>query len=224
MRLNDNTTPMSAIDYDKKINSTIPYYAEFYEQTFSVVLQKNFSTIRWLDLGCGTGRLESKAVRLFPNIQFIMVDPSEKMLEQAKEKNSNIQAQYICTGSDGIEFCDEFEVVTAIQSHHYMNQEEREKATHNVHCALRKDGVYITFENVIPESLEVKEFELQRWGKYQLEHGKSEPEVKEHIARCGVNYFPLTINQHIDLLKSCGFKSIHVFWYSYMQMGLYAIK
>lgn len=192
-----NTTPMSAKEYDMKINSTVPYYTEFYDQTLNVVAQKNFSAIKWLDLGCGTGLLESKAIGLFPDIQFVMIDPSEKMLEQAKEKNINVKAQYICTRSDSINFCDEFEVVSAIQSHHYMNQEEREKATHNVHYALRKGGIYITFENVIPESPEVKEFGLQRWGKYQLEQGKSEQEVKEHIARCGVNYFPLIINQHI---------------------------
>ncbi len=221
---NDNTTPMNAKEYDAKINDTIPYYSEFYDQTLSVVNQKNFSAIRWLDLGCGTGELERKAAKMFPDIQFVMVDPSKEMLEQAKEKNMNIQGRYLCAGSDSIEFSDEFEAVTAIESHHYMKPEEREKATHNVYRALHKSGIYITFENVIPEALEVKEFELQRWGKYQLEHGKSEKEVKAHIARCGVSYFPLTINQHINLLKSCGFTDVHVFWYSYMQMGVYAIR
>ena len=33
----DNTTPMAAREYDQKINATIPYYPEFYEQTLDVV-------------------------------------------------------------------------------------------------------------------------------------------------------------------------------------------
>lgn len=221
---NDNTTPIKATEYDRKINKTIPYYSEFYSQTLSIVAQMNFSSIKWLDLGCGTGTLTSKAVNQFPEVQFVMVDPSEKMLGQAKEKSSNIKAEYICTSSDNIDFSDEFDVVTAIQSHHYMNQADREQATKNVYQALHKGGIYILFENTVPESQEVKAFELQRWGKYQLEHGKSELEVQEHMARCEINYFPLTVKQHIDLLDSCGFKNVHVFWFSYMQMGLYAIK
>lgn len=220
----DNTTPMNAQEYDRKINNTIPYYPEFYSQTISVVAQRNYSSIRWLDLGCGTGMLESQANRCFPDAQFVLVDPSEKMLKQAKEKNCNLFARYICAGSEDIDFKNQFDVVTAIQSHHYMKPEGRENATCNVYSALCDGGIYITFENVVPQSLEVKELELQRWGTYQLEHGKSEQEVKAHLARCGVKYFPLTIEQHKDLLRSCGFKYIHVFWYSYMQMGLYAIK
>ncbi|NLG04372.1 MAG: hypothetical protein GX567_11190 [Clostridia bacterium] len=57
-----------------------------------------------------------------------------------------------------------------------------------------------------------------------MEQGKSKEEAQAHLARCGVNYFPLTVRQHLKLLEETGFKQIHVFWYSYMQMGLYGIK
>lgn len=221
---NDNTTPLSAKEYDEKISNTIPYYVDFHTQTLSVVRNMGFEKINWLDLGCGTGTLENKAFQMFKDVQFTMVDPSDKMLEKAQENNSHLQATYLCTSSDAIEFDNEFDVVTAIQSHHYMREEARRKAAENVYRALRDRGVYIMFENVIPESEETKKFELQRWGIYQKDHGKSDDEVKNHIARCGVNYFPLTINQHIELLKEAGFRIIHVFWYSYMQVGMYAMK
>lgn len=221
---NDNTTPMSAKEYDNNIYNTIPYYEEFYEQTLSVVKQMKFSPIKWLDLGCGTGTLVSKAEKIFADVCFTMSDPSEMMLKAAQEKNTGIRAEYICAGSDEVVFDKEFNVVTAIQAHHYMQEDGRKKATQNVHRALSEGGIYITFENVVPESSAVKQFELQRWGKYQLEQGKMKEEVEAHIARCGVNYFPLTINQHVNLLRTVGFKDIHVFWYSYMQMGIYAIK
>ena len=47
---------------------------------------------------------------------------------------------------------------------------------------------------------------------------------KAHNLRCGVNYFPLTVSEHIELLKQTGFEHVHVFWCSYMQMGIYGIK
>lgn len=221
---NDNTTPMSAGAYDKEINNTIPYYSEFYNQTFDVIEQCDYKELHWLDLGCGTGSLEKLAIKRFSNPQFVLVDPSEKMLEKAKEKLKDQNIQYICGNSVSIDFDSAFDVVTAIQSHHYMHEDERKKATENVYKSLKKGGIFISFENVVPEDTEIKEMELLRWGRYQQRHGKTEAETKAHNARCGVNYFPLTVPEHIRLLKQTGFQHVHVFWYSYMQMGIYGVK
>lgn len=221
---NDNATPMAAKVYDKEISNVIPYYQEFYNQTLDIVEQYSSGNIKWLDLGCGTGSLEELAYQRFSDIQFTLVDPSEKMLEQAKAKLNDKSIQYICTDSASIKFISCFDVVTAIQSHHYMREESRKKATECVYHSLKDSGIFIGFENIIPEDEEVKKFELLRWGKYQQRHGKTAEEAKAHNARCGVNYFPLTVNQHLRLLKETGFRKIHVFWCSYMQMGIYGIK
>lgn len=57
---NDNVTPMDANVYDKEINDTIPYYQEFFNQTLDIVEQYISGNIKWLDLGCGTGKAEIK--------------------------------------------------------------------------------------------------------------------------------------------------------------------
>ena len=89
-----------------------------------------------------------------------------------------------------------------------MHEDERKKATENVFRSLKKGGIYVSFENVIPEDAEVKEAELLHWGRYQQRHGKTQEEAKAHIR----------------LLKQTGFRHVHVFWYSYMQMGIYGVK
>ena len=43
--MNDNTTPLSANEYDAEINKTIPFYSTFYEQTIDVITQCNFPSI-----------------------------------------------------------------------------------------------------------------------------------------------------------------------------------
>ncbi|MDD6070798.1 MAG: class I SAM-dependent methyltransferase, partial [Clostridiales bacterium] len=205
-------------------NNTIPYYSEFYDQTLDVIEQCDYKELYWLDLGCGTGSLEKLAFQRFTNPKFVLVDPSEKMLEIAKEKLQDQSIQYLCGNSVSIDFDSSFDVVTAIQSHHYMHEDERKKATENVYKALKKGGIYISFENVVPEDTDIKEMELLRWGRYQQRHGKTQAEAKAHNARCGVNYFPLTVSGYLQLLKQTGFQHVHVFWYSYMQMGIYGIK
>ncbi len=221
---NDNATPMAARVYDREINKTIPYYSEFYEQTLDVIAQRGFSELRWLDLGCGTGSLEKLALERFPDARFVAVDPSEKMLEEAKRKLGGADVRYLRASSADIDFQACFDVVTAIQSHHYMQEAERKTATENVFRALRGGGLYVCFENVVPEDEQVKQSELLRWGRYQQRNGKTEKEARAHNARCGVNYFPLTVPEHIRLLRETGFSHVHVFWLSYMQMGIYAIK
>ena len=179
----NNTTSFLAKEYDNAINNTIPYYQEFYNQTFDIVEECHFEKIAWLNLGGGTGSLEEQAWNRFCNVDFVFVDPSEKMIEQAKRKLKNKCTHYICAESASIDFVECFDVITAIQSHHYMKEEERKRATERVYRSLRVDGIFISFENVIPEDEEVKKFELLRWGKYQQRHGKTEEEAKAHNAR-----------------------------------------
>ncbi len=143
---NDNTTPMTAKEYDNKINQTIPYYTEFYNQTFDIVEQCSFNKIDWLDLGCGTGSLEELAYRKFSQIHFVLVDPSENMLEQAKAKLKSNSVQYICSSSDLLHFSNCFNVVTAIQAHHYMQNDERRQATKCVYQALKKMESILTLK------------------------------------------------------------------------------
>ena len=48
------------------------------------------------------------------------------------------------------------------------------------------------------------ELYLKRWRQFQLERGRSEEECERHISRYGKEYFPITINGEINIIKSCG--------------------
>ena len=65
---------------------------------------------------------------------------------------------------------------------------------------------------------------MKRWLRFLEKHGNSEQDIKMHIDRRGVELFPITVEQHIDLLKRCGFRSVDILWISYLQAGLWAIK
>lgn len=221
--MSENTTPHTASEYDTNIVKTIPYYNEFHKQVIDIVKQKN-SVTRWLDIGCGTGTLEQILIREIPFVKITAIDPSEQMLKEAKDKIDTDKIDFICNSSENIDFVEEYDVITAIQVHHYLREKEREKATRNCFRALRQNGYYISFENVVPDTPQMLEFELERWKRYQMDNGKTQEEADNHIKRCGKNYYPITVKQHIDLLKQVGFKQVYVFWKSYMQMGIIGIK
>lgn len=225
---NDNATPLSASEFDKKVNDIIPFYSEFYNQVLDVIEQCQFrGKIDWLDMGCGTGTLQELAFQRLAGIDlnFVLVDIAEKMIEQAKEKLKDRPIeQYICASSDSIDFKNRFDIVTAVQTHHYLHEDERRRATEAAFRALKDNGIYIVYENVIPEDENVNKFELLRWGRYQQRRGRTKEEARAHNARCGVYTFPITVAQQIQLQKEAGFKTVQVFWYSYMTMGIYGLK
>lgn len=224
--MNDNVTAHSSMEYDNKILDTIPFYDMFHKVTIDLVQNTDIAVHKWLDTGCGTGSLIASAKPVFPKTEFVLADPSDEMLTIAKKKinmHNRILFDHTCT--QNLQYDDNtFDVITAIQSHHYLNQELRIQAVQNCFRMLKPTGVLIVFENIMPLSELGVNTGLKRWANYQVSRGKTEMEAKEHIKRYGKEYFPISIIEHINLLRDAGFKSVEVLWASYMQAGFYAIK
>jgi len=223
--MTDNTTSHKSSDYDHEIVSTIPYYDSFHGETINLVKSIFQHKKKWLDTGCGTGELIKKALAEFPDFEFYLADPSEDMLQLCKKKIGKRPVQ-ILGKYDTANLCPGFKVdiVTAIQSHHYLNPAQREAATQKCYDLLNDDGVYITFENIKPESSFGIENSLKRWGNYQLIKGRNIRDIADHKERFNTKYFPITIFQHLELLKRTGFRYVELFWMSHMQAGFYGIK
>ena len=116
------------------------------------------------------------------------------------------------------------QVITAIQSHHYLDTQTRVAATRRCYDLLEPGGIYVTFENVRMGSEEAVDIAMQRWMRFQVSQGRDSRVVEEHKKRFGTAYYPITIDEHIALLRECGFRVAELFWFSHMQAGFYAIK
>jgi len=86
-----------------------------------------------MDTGCGTGFLVSKAIAEFPYTNFILVDSSEDMLDQARKKLFSYPTGRLefLKASPTQEFSPNLkenpDIITAIQCHHYLSRESRAK-------------------------------------------------------------------------------------------------
>jgi len=230
MKQFDNTTPHLSAVYDSQIGNTIPYYECFHQETMNIVKAAGFEPKIWLDTGAGTGTLVRKCAEVFPDTIFLLADPSEDMLLEAKKKFTQEELCRIRflepVDTEKLELKKEkkADVITAIQSHHYLSPEKRKKATRVCFDLLRKDGIFITFENTRPFSEKGIEIGKSCWSSYQMAQGKSMEQVKAHMERFGTEYFPITIEEHMALYRECGFQTVELFWFSYMQAGFYCMK
>lgn len=211
-------------EYDKKIRRTLPYYEEFYQQVIDVVRMHHSGSVSWLDVGCGTGRMAEVAFGNISIEKFVFCDCSEEMIEEAKKRFTVPNAEFLVMPVQTMEFQDAFDVMTAIQVNHYLQKEERKAAIQNSYRALKKNGIFITFENFAPSSELGEQLYLKRWKDYQLRQGGSREDCEKHIARYKHDYFPISVSEHVKLMEACGFRAVEILWLSYMQVGLLGIK
>lgn len=127
--MRDNKSAFNSFEYDSKISSTLPYYEEFHSQVMDMVRAMNFKKINWLDTGCGTGKTARKALaELFGiEITFTLCDISGEMLKIARGMLGDNGITYRNISSQELDYREQFDIVTAIQCHHYLPQAESSK-------------------------------------------------------------------------------------------------
>jgi len=64
----------------------------------------------------------------------------------------------------------------------------------------------------------------RRWGRFQKANGRTVTDVEAHLARFDTEYFPITVEEHLDLLRRSGFETVELLWYSNIQAGFYCVK
>jgi tRNA (cmo5U34)-methyltransferase len=215
-------------NYDEEIRSILPYYDSFHQETINLIKAVNAKPAVWLDTGCGTGTLVERALKRFPETKFVLADPSAEMLEETRKKLS---------GSDRVTFLKpnstqdlstkiigKPDVITAIQSHHYLSKEDRIKVTKVCYDLLNEGGIYVTFENIKPMTEIGIEIGKRNWKSFQLSKGRDQETVENHIKRFDTMFFPITVEEHLSLLREMGFNAVELLWYSCMQAGFYCVK
>lgn len=222
--MSDNKSAFDSNQYNKKIRQTLPYYDEFYKQVIELIQSFHYQNISWLDVGCGTGEMGKFVFQELQPKRYVFHDCSEKMIQISKERFKEKNAEFTICDIREMSYSDEFDVLTAIQVNHYFHKGERYIALQKCYNALKENGMLITFENFAPYTDIGKDIYLEKWKQYQINQGKSNEESKIHIERYGKDYFPITISEHIELMKKCGFRAVEILWLSNMQVGLWGIK
>jgi tRNA (cmo5U34)-methyltransferase len=221
----DNTTPHKSSNYDRNVRQTIPFYETMHWQVIDLVKSARPDVACWLDTGCGTGYLAEIALPVFPRTCFILADPSEAMLQQARKRLQSARLKFLQpVGSQDLDVDAAVQVVTAIQCHHYLRAPERQRAVQSCYRVLEPGGLFITSENVAPYTDQGIAIGLERWKHFQIEQGRAPSTVENHLKRFNTAYFPITVSEHLTLLKTTGFQAVELFWLSHVQAGFYAVK
>ena len=223
MRPTNATKPRQ---YDGNIRRTIPYYDEIHDNILDLIATVLGAPDKWLDIGCGTGALIQRARMQWPGTKYDLLDPNPDMLAVAKEKLGDAgRFRWLNEYSTEAELPDEeYDVITAVLSNHYLDRQERRNVLQKIRRALRPGRLFITCEHTAPQTEMGLRILLSRWERYQIDAGKTEEKAASHIARYGNEYFPITLQEHLQLMEECGFSTTELLWWAYAEAVLYAVK
>ena len=216
----DNATSHNADQYDRQIRLTIPHYDDIHDEILTFVKVQCPNPETWLDTGCGTGSFVRKAHEIFPETEFCIADPSEGMLNVASQTLKECRYSFLgMCGTAGLPAITDrrFDVITAIQCHHYLTREWLSEAVPACFSLLRDGGFFITSENIRPFSDEGIARSLASWGAFQRRAGRNEVDVENHLNRFDHEYFPITVTEHLQCYRDAGFRVVEILMISGMQ-------
>lgn len=223
----DNSSSHRSLQYDRQVRQTIPHYEDIHTGILEFVKIQCPHPRTWLDTGCGTGSFVKKAHDFFPDTVFSIADPSDAMLRIAAESLRGCRCSLLgrCGTADLAAVSDQrFDVITAIQCHHYLSREGRLDAVRTCHSLLSEGGFFITSENIRPFSDEGIARSLASWGAFQRSAGRSEDDVRNHLARFDKEYFPITVTEHLQNFQDAGFAVAEILWLSGIQAVFWCRK
>jgi tRNA (cmo5U34)-methyltransferase len=223
--MSDNTTAHSSSEYEDEVGRTIPFHAVLLEQAVEAALAAVPAPARWLDTGCGPGRLVANARSRTPRTAFWLADPSKGMLDLARAHNPDLGSErFLPAGSEELPDAGPFDVITAVQCHHYYaDPAGRVTAVRRCRSLLAPGGALVVFENIRAETDAGHALQRRRWAAWLAAQGRTREEAAAQLAREGTKFFPIRVSEHTALLGRAGFASVELIWRAYGQAGFLAL-
>jgi len=169
-----------ARDYTALRRRLVPGYDAFYGSVVDVLrLAGDGGLRRVLDLGAGTGLLSAEIAAAFPTARIELLDASEPMLAEARERlGDRVGAVHVADMAGPLPDGPFDAVVSALAIHHLADADKRTLMA-RVHDRLRPGGVFVNAEQVAAPARALQPVYERRWAADCRALGASERELDD---------------------------------------------
>jgi tRNA (cmo5U34)-methyltransferase len=152
-----------ATEYTALRRRLVPGYDAFYGAVSDVLALVPGGVHRVLDLGAGTGLLSEHVLAAFPQARLELLDGSEPMLREARERlRGNVAAVHVADMAGPLPDGPFDAVVSALAIHHLSDADKRALMA-RVHAALRHGGAFVNAEQVSAPTPNLAAVYERRW-------------------------------------------------------------
>jgi tRNA (cmo5U34)-methyltransferase len=173
-----------AAEYTAQRRRLVPVYDAFYGAVVEVVeLAAQGGMGRVLDLGAGTGLLSAAVAQAFPQARIELLDASEPMLAEARERlGDRVAAMHVADMAGGLPDGPFDAIVSALAIHHLEDADKRALAG-RVRERLRPGGVFVNADLVSGPTPALTEIYEQRWIRDSRAAGATQAEIDLSLDR-----------------------------------------
>ena len=178
---------------------------------------------RVLDLGAGTGLLSSEIAGVYPDARFDLLDASEPMLDEARERLGDaLGTVLVADMAQGLPDGPYDAIVSALAIHHLPDADKR-ALLRRVHERLVPGGVFVNAEQVTGPTARLTELYERRWETQCRALGATDEEMAQTHQRMRHDRCS-DVETQLAWLREAGFADADCAYRSGRFAVLFAIK
>ncbi|MBN2652272.1 MAG: methyltransferase domain-containing protein [Spirochaetales bacterium] len=203
--------------YDEIILKLIPYYREMVDALASSIPCDQGSSIKVLDLGCGTGSISKAILEKYPDARFTIIDISEEMLKIAENKiGSKSIDKSICKDFYKFNLEEKYDVVaSSLALHHLITDEDKKKFYTKIFKMLEPKGVFLNADVVLGSNDDFQESYMKKWILYMEKSCSMDEITNNWLVKYKNEDRPAKLIDQIKWLEEIGFSDVDVIWKYY---------
>ena len=196
---------LTAGSYNNDRAKLLPGFADFYGTALGLVPA---DAQRVLDLGAGTGLLSSFLRERLPHAHLHLVDNSERMLAQARER-------FAGDGRVSFELADytranlggPYDAIASALSIHHLEDADKRALCRRAYDALVPGGIFVNAEQILAPDAETETRARAQWLADVRAAGATEQQVADSLLR-QLEDRCATVEAQLEWLREAGFVEV----------------
>jgi tRNA (cmo5U34)-methyltransferase len=199
----------TAGNYDRERRKLVPCFDDFYRAAVDLLPFERDEEFHVLDLGAGTGLLSAFVAFSYPRARVTMVDISDEMLAQARERFAAGGSRFLFEVADYGEgrITGRYDAVMSALSLHHLADEKKRMIFAQAHAALAPGGVFINADQVRGDTVEIDRRCHDRWIARVRERGAPERDLMMALEQMKFDH-TCTADEQLGWLREAGFSEV----------------